>query len=630
MSILPTGTVTFLFTDIEGSTKLLEHLRGEYAALLAEHHEIMRAAFAKWNGHEIGTQGDSFFVTFSRAADAVACAMDTQRALAAQQWTQGVTVRVRMGLHTGEPIVARANYVGMDVHLAARIAAIGHGGQVLLSQTTRGLIYQDLPIDASLRDLGEHKLKDIRYAQPIFQLNIQGLPSEFPPLKTLARGAETADWIGRTLSKVEIQKLLASGGTADVYLGHHTTLDRAVAVKIIHGNLIQDEVILNRFRAEAQAIAALRHPNIIQVLDFDVAESYPYIVMEWIEGPSLNSYQRALREAGRSLPPETTARLILPLASALDYAHARGIVHRDIKPANVLLRRGWAASPLDRDAALPLDVEPVLSDFGIARLPGMDAPTLASTISGTLAYLSPEQARGETVDARSDIYSLGVMLYEMLAGHPPFEAEPYYALLLKHINELPPPLPNSSPAVQAIVDRALAKDRDTRYQHAGDLATELMVSIFGVAPNLEPSSQVLLSPLLTGLLDTLDLLDAQARTYERAIPSNNYPARAAVIALGELAKRALNEARDLAAAFAPPAATSHPFSPREFEVLGLAAEGLTNKEIAYRLGLSERTIQFHLNSIFNKTGTNSRTEAATYALRQGWLPSSKSDADKSG
>lgn len=184
---IPSGTVTFLFTDIEGSTKLLEHLRGDYATLLAEHYEILRAAFAKWNGHEIGTQGDSFFITFPRATDAVACVIEAQRALATHPWTQGVTVRVRMGLHTGEPIVVtHSNYVGMDVHLAARIAAVGCGGQVLVSQTTYALVYQDLPIGASLRELGEYKLKDIRYPQPIYQLNIQGLPSEFPPLKSLS------------------------------------------------------------------------------------------------------------------------------------------------------------------------------------------------------------------------------------------------------------------------------------------------------------------------------------------------------------------------------------------------------------------------------------------------------------
>jgi predicted ATPase/class 3 adenylate cyclase len=181
----PSGTVTFLFTDIEGSTRLLEQLREEYATVLAGQRELLRSAFARWRGREIDSQGDSFFVAFARAMDAVSCAMDVQRALAGHAWPQGVLVRVRMGLHTGEPMVGSTGYVGMDVHRAARIAAAGHGGQVLLSQTTRDLVYQDLPPGASLRDLGSHKLKDIQYPQRIFQLNIETLPDKFPPLKTL-------------------------------------------------------------------------------------------------------------------------------------------------------------------------------------------------------------------------------------------------------------------------------------------------------------------------------------------------------------------------------------------------------------------------------------------------------------
>jgi WD40 repeat protein/class 3 adenylate cyclase len=187
---VPHGTVTFLFTDIEGSTRLLERLREAYADVLAEQRDVLSTAFTRWNGHAIDTQGDSFFVAFARATDAIACVVEAQRALAVHQWPDHVSVRVRMGLHTGEPLVARTGYVGMDVHRAARVAAAGHGGQVLLSQSTRELVFQDLPAETSLRDLGAHKLKDIRHPQQIFQLDIVGLPHEFPPLKTLTSEEE--------------------------------------------------------------------------------------------------------------------------------------------------------------------------------------------------------------------------------------------------------------------------------------------------------------------------------------------------------------------------------------------------------------------------------------------------------
>src|SRR5215216_5196218 len=151
----PSGTITFLFTDIEGSTRLLDKMGEQYATALAEHHEIMRAAIQKWNGHEMDTQGDAFFVTFARALDAVQCAAEAQHGLASHDWHQGETLRVRMGLHTGEPLIASTGYVGMDVHRAARIGDAGHGGQILLSQTTRELVVQELPRGLTIRDLGE-------------------------------------------------------------------------------------------------------------------------------------------------------------------------------------------------------------------------------------------------------------------------------------------------------------------------------------------------------------------------------------------------------------------------------------------------------------------------------------------
>ncbi|HET7010275.1 MAG TPA: protein kinase [Anaerolineales bacterium] len=282
----------------------------------------------------------------------------------------------------------------------------------------------------------------------------------------------TEQWIGRTLSKVRIQELVGRGGMAEVYLGMHTTLNRPVAVKVLHGHLSEDPELQRRFMAEAQAVAALRHPNIVQVFDFDIADSRPYIVMELLQGMSLAEYLRGLHVLGTTLPLETVGRLLDGLCAALDYAHDRGIVHRDIKPANVILRQSTA--PLKPGVPLPDDVEPVLTDFGLARITGSTTQTMSGTILGTPAYMSPEQVRGEAADARSDNYSLGIMLYEMLAGELPFDPQidTTASVLYKQVHQTPPPLANTSPALQMVVGRALDKDRSRRYQRAGDLARD--------------------------------------------------------------------------------------------------------------------------------------------------------------
>ncbi|MEP6909170.1 MAG: adenylate/guanylate cyclase domain-containing protein [Actinomycetota bacterium] len=179
MAELPTGTVTFLFTDIEGSTRLLEELGDSYADALTGHREALRKAFADHNGSEVDTQGDAFFVAFARAKDAVNAAAASQRALA------GAPIRVRMGIHTGEPIRTDEGYVGMDVHRGARIASAGHGGQILISRSAGELVRDDLPDELALEDLGEHRLKDLSRPQQIFQLVGEGLERDFPALATL-------------------------------------------------------------------------------------------------------------------------------------------------------------------------------------------------------------------------------------------------------------------------------------------------------------------------------------------------------------------------------------------------------------------------------------------------------------
>jgi DNA-binding NarL/FixJ family response regulator/class 3 adenylate cyclase len=194
---LPTGTVTFLFTDVEGSTRLLKQLRESYGDVRAEHERLLREAFETNGGQEIDTQGDSFFVAFHRARDAVAASVSAQRALAEHRWPEGVQVRARIGIHTGEPLAAEGRYVGLGVHRAARISGAGHGGQVLLSNATRELVEDDLPPDVRLRDLGAHRLKDIERPERVFQLDIEGLPSKFPPLKTLESQPFEAPFAGR-------------------------------------------------------------------------------------------------------------------------------------------------------------------------------------------------------------------------------------------------------------------------------------------------------------------------------------------------------------------------------------------------------------------------------------------------
>ena len=182
---LPRGTVTLLFTDIEGSTHLLQQLGDHYTDMLSECRQLLRAVFQEWSGREVDTQGDAFFVAFARATDAVLAAVDAQRAISNHPWPESVAVRVRMGLHTGEPSLTSEGYVGLDVHRAARIMSAGHGGQVLLSQTSCTLVEQDLPDDVGLRELGEYRLKDLGRPRRLFQLVISDLPANFPALRTL-------------------------------------------------------------------------------------------------------------------------------------------------------------------------------------------------------------------------------------------------------------------------------------------------------------------------------------------------------------------------------------------------------------------------------------------------------------
>jgi YVTN family beta-propeller protein len=194
MSELPTGAVTFLFTDIEGSTRLLKQLRDRWPEALAQHQRLLRAAFAAHGGREVDTQGDSFFVAFARARDAVLAAVDGQLALASHEWPDGTQIKVRMGIHTGQAVASDGRYTGLAVHRAARIGAAGHGGQVLVSQATQTLIEdEEEDLDLFVRDLGEQRLKDLERPVRLYQVAADGLPTEFPPVRQDASLAQAAE-----------------------------------------------------------------------------------------------------------------------------------------------------------------------------------------------------------------------------------------------------------------------------------------------------------------------------------------------------------------------------------------------------------------------------------------------------
>ena len=291
------------------------------------------------------------------------------------------------------------------------------------------------------------------------------------------------DWIGATIGKVRIEKHLAKGGMAEVYLGTHLTLDRPVAVKVLHSHIEEDQDMKMRFQREAKVVAGLRHPNIVQIYDFDTLDGHPYIVMEYLRGPSLAWYLKTLHERSEKMQPQHIARLLGKLAEALDYAHGEVVIHRDVKPGNIMLHaRAGGSRSMFTD-----QIDPIVTDFGLVRIMHSTTQTASGLVSGTPAYISPEQAQGLKVDRRTDIYSLGVVLYEILAGRVPFEGETNWTIIYKHIHETPPPIPGIQPAIQHVLYRALAKSPDERYQTCGELVAgyEEAIGVIAEAATLD-------------------------------------------------------------------------------------------------------------------------------------------------
>ena len=258
--------------------------------------------------------------------------------------------------------------------------------------------------------------------------------------------------------RYEVLESAGAGGMAQVYRGTDTVLNRTVAIKVLGPQYAQDEGFVERFRREAQAAARLNHPNVVSVFDTGSDGPVHYIVMEYVAGRTL---AQVLGAEGH-LQPERAAEIAASVAGALSFAHAAGIVHRDVKPGNIMIAPSG---------------EVKVMDFGIARAASSEPLTQTATVLGTASYLSPEQAQGGSVDARSDIYSLGVVLYESLTGQPPFQADSPVAVAYKHVQEAPvlptEIMPGIPPDLEAVVLKAMAKNPANRYASAEEMREDL-------------------------------------------------------------------------------------------------------------------------------------------------------------
>ena len=276
-------------------------------------------------------------------------------------------------------------------------------------------------------------------------------------------------WIGKAIGgRYQVEQELGAGGMSTVYRATDLNLRRTVAVKLIHTHLSKDPQFVRRFESEATVVARLKHPNIVQVYDFDNDHGTYYIVFEYVSGESLQERLVRLAAANRVMFVDTSVEIAASVADALNYAHERDVIHRDVKPANIMLDQNGQA---------------ILTDFGIAKIVGGTQHTASGVMLGTARYVSPEQVQGHNVTNQSDIYSLGATVFEMLAGRPPYQGDSVISVLMAHVNEPLPDLsqirPNVAPTLAAVVDKAMAKEPAARFRTAGEMAEALRAAASG-------------------------------------------------------------------------------------------------------------------------------------------------------
>lgn len=302
---------------------------------------------------------------------------------------------------------------------------------------------------------------------------------------------------GKTISnRYIVEEILGQGGMSSVYKGTDPNLKRVVAIKVIHPHLSSNSDFVQRFEEEAAAVAQLRHHGIIQVYDFNRDDDLYYMILEFVPGETLQDHLKRLNDSGRKLSHSQAIEYMASICDAVDYAHQRGMIHRDIKPANLMLTTTGQV---------------ILMDFGIAKIVGGTRHTATGAVVGTAMYMSPEQIKGEQPDRRTDVYSLGVTLFEMVSGRPPFDAQSAMTLMMMHINDPIPNIKSLNPevpdALVAIINKALAKDPNNRYQTTAQMAAALRNAL----------SASTSSPLATMMEDATFMSQGRGTTIEKPI-----------------------------------------------------------------------------------------------------------------
>lgn len=358
----------------------------------------------------------------------------------------------------------------------------------------------------------------------------------------------TNNIIGKTISnRYVVEELLGQGGMSAVYKATDPNLKRVVAIKVIHSHLSGNSDFVQRFEEEAASVAQLRHHGIIQVHDFNRDDDLYYMVLEFVPGETIQDHLKRLDDNGQKLSPAKAIEYMAGICDAVDYAHQRGMIHRDIKPANLMLTTTGQV---------------ILMDFGIAKIVGGTRHTATGAVVGTAMYMSPEQIKGEQPDRRTDIYSLGVTLFEMVGGRPPFEANSAMTLMMMHINDpVPNPKklnPNVPDSLVAIINKALAKDPNDRYQTAAQMAAALRNALSADSS----------SPKATMMEDVTFMNQARGTTIEKPV-AGTYVESTPIVA----GKGTMVESSVPGSVYAPPLAPPAP-KPKSRMMLPIIAAGV--------------------------------------------------------